>query len=537
MLERVLTPELTVPRLLVEQAERLGDKAYVRYDADTLTYAGLVRTSEAASSRLARDFGFVPGTAAAIFLPNGRPFMLSWFASLFAGMIDVPISHEFKKAGLLFGLKNSEAKVIFTDADGIAALLDAEVFDQLNAFELIVATDDTDLDELNRNLQSLVAPPRTVSLAELISEGPHLRIWHEVPGTAIASTRYTSGTTGLPKGIMHSHLHMLSKAKTHNEMMGYQEHDLIYSPFPLHHSMSSNNGAMGTLLAGGSMVGVKRFSASNYWSGIREAGATLAHILDPLVPLLLKQPPDSRDSDHACRLLWAAWPNGQFEERFGTTILRIYALAEIGLISARKQKSADGSRATGPVRPEMEVRVVDENDTALDAPARGEIIIRPREPNRVMIGYRGNLEATMQVFRNLWFHTNDEGYFDEQGELHFLGRVGESIRRRGVNISAEMIELEIRRHSAVLECAVVGVPSEFGEQEIQAFVNWVQAPPDEHAAFSELSAFLLDRMPRQYVPRYFAAVASLPKTNTGKTQKRLLRPFDAGRWDREAPAR
>ena len=537
MLDMLLSPNTTVPRLLVTRAQRLGDKPFVRYDGVTLGYAGLVRTSEAASTRLVSDHGFAPGTAAALYLPNGEAFVLSWFASLFAGLVDVPISHELKKAGLLYGLQNSEARIVFTDASGLAALMDREVVAQLNAIDLIVVTDGSDLRDIDASLRSLQAPPRTTSLAELTSDGRHTHPWETLAGTAVASVRYTSGTTGLPKGIVHSHLHMLNKATTHNRIMGYDENDVIYSPFPLHHSMSSNNGMMGTLLAGGTMVGVKRFSASSYWSGIREAGATIGHVLDPLVALLLKQPPNEQDAIHNCRMLWAAWPNAAFEERFRTTLLRIYALAEIGVISCRKEKSLDASRATGPILPEMEARIVDQNDAPVDAGARGEIVIRPREANRVMLGYRGNLAATMQAFRNLWFHTNDEGYFDEAGELNFLGRVGDSIRRRGVNISSEQIELEIRRRANVLECAVVGVPSEFGEEEIQAYVTWAEQQEDEVAAFRQLASFLMERMPRQYVPRYFAGVLAMPKTNTGKIQKHLLRSVEpTSRWDREASA-
>ncbi len=538
MREQPLDPRMTVPRLLVQRAEHLGNKPFVRYEDAQLGYADLVQSSEAAAARLAGEFKFEPGTAAAIFLPNGGAFMHCWFASLFAGLVDIPLNHEFKKTGLLFGLQNSQARVVFTDAQGLDALCDAEVIDQLNAIDLIVATDVSDFQPLRQALAGLHKPPHCMSLAELISDGPHLHPWDKLPGTALASVRYTSGTTGLPKGIMHSHLHMLNKARSHNAIMSFTESDLIYSPFPLHHSMSSNNGVMGTLMAGASMVGVRRFSASNYWSDIRANGASLAHILDPMVPLLMKQPLQADEARHRCRMLWAAWPNEAFEERFQTTLLRIYALAEVGVVSSRWQKSPDGSRAAGAVQPEQEVRVVDENDAPLPVGERGEIIIRPREPNRVMMGYRGNLPATMQAFRNLWLHTGDEGFFDEAGELNFLGRVGDSIRRRGVNISSEQIEMEIRRHPSVLECAVVGVPSEFGEEDIQAFVVWQEPPADPTTAFVDLANFLQARLPRQYVPRYFATLTAFDKTQTGKIQKRALRGLNVPeRWDREAAAR
>ena len=537
MYRRIFGDHDTVPSFLVAAAARLGDKPLLRFARTeySISYRAMVGAAEQASTRLRRSYRIDAGAVAAIFVPNGPGFVQAWFACLFAGVVDIPINHEFRKAALLYGLATADARVIFTNNEGFAALLDAEVIGYLARVRLIVIDDVADTGELRRHLAHLAAPPALVSLAELCSEGPQERLWEPLLGSSLASIRYTSGTTGLAKGVMQSHLHMLNKSSVHNEFLDLTEADTLYSPFPLHHNLASINGLLGVLQAGATMVSATRFSAGSYWDDIHACRATLGHILDPLLTLLLKQRPRDDDRAHACRLLWTAWPNSEFEARFGTRLLHTFAIGEVGAISYRISNQENGSRAAGVPIPEMEVRIVDALDRPLSVGTAGEITVRPREPHRVMLGYIGNLPATMRAFRNLWFHTGDEGLIDASGELHFIGRRGDTIRRRGVNISPEQIEGELNRYDNVLESAVIGVPSELGEDDIHAVVKWRTAPPDGMAALRELEAFLLGRLPRQYVPRYFEIIDELPKTNTGKTQKNVLRerqPMPPC-WDRE----
>jgi len=534
MYSHELNSNMSLPRLLAKQVERFGDKTFIRYNNKSIGYEKLMMLSMIASTRLRLDFGISTGTACALILPNGIDFIQCWFASLFAGLTDVPINHDLKKTSLLFGLQNAEAKVIFCEKEGLASLLNEQVHEYLKFVKLIVIIDSKTLDDLQDQTKSLPIAPKIIYLSELFSGSYSQNIWEEIDGTALASIRYTSGTTGLPKGIMHSHLHMINKATSWNEIMEYGKGDVLYSPFPLHHSLASNNGVIATLLSGGTMAGVARFSASGYWDDIRQEKATIGHILDPMVPMLLKQPENIKDTEHNCRMLWTAWPNNSFERRFRTKLLPIYAMAEIGVIAYTKRKEQDNSRNCGKVVPEMQVKIVDTSDRFLPEGEQGEIVIRPQIPHRIMLGYRGNLDATMRAFHNLWYHTGDEGFINNQGELHFLGRLGDGIRRRGVNISSEQVEFEILQNPKVLECAVIGVPADLGEHDILAFIVWLQVPLDEQLALKELSDFIFERLPKQYAPRFLQGIEILPRTNTGKLQKRLL-PLTTSerRWDRE----
>lgn len=527
-----------MPRLLAERAQEFGDKPYVRFmhEADqTVTYGSLFTEAEHAGSRLRAEFKLKPGTVTALLLPNGRDFVRCWATSLFAGLVDVAINYEFKKTTLLFGLSTVGAEVVFTDASGIDRLLDPDLHDYLPTLKAVVLVGSSDADEAHRRLAEHGGSAPVIPLEELLQPGPKRRFWEGVESFSLASIRYTSGTTGNAKGIMYSHIFMLNRTAVHNEVFTLQHEDTLYSPFPMYHALSGVMATVGTLVEGTTMVSSRRFSASSFWPDIRAVDASLAHILFPLIPMLLKQPPGPEDRQHRVRYLYTAWPHREFEERFNTKLIQVFAQSEVGVIAYRRGGSEEMGRNVGKPLPEMNVQIVDDADRPLPTGTPGEIVIRPAIPHRVMLGYYNNFTATARAFRNIWHHTGDQGILDENGELHFLGRLGDTIRRRGVNISADQIDEEIVRHPDILECAVIGVPSELGEEDIKACIVWRNKPADTDKAIAGLIAFMESRLPRQYVPRYVELADSLPRTNTGKFRKVELKNRTATGpvWDRE----
>lgn len=531
----------TVPRTIVDQAERLGSKPFILFARQTVnpvTYGELATVGSAAGSRLAADHKIALGTVGAILLPNGRDFITAWSGYLFAGIVDVPINYEFKKTTLLNALSTVDARLVITDADGFDRLMDVEVTPYLQRLLLIVIAGPFDEQAVRDRLGSIGCHVRVTSLAELCEPGPKTPAWEQVDGMSLSSIRFTSGTTGPPKGIMFCHLHLLARSMATNHAMTYQPDDVLYSPLPLYHGLAGIMGAIGTMQIGGTMVSASRFSASHYWPDARDYKATLGHIVYSLVPILLKQPESSADRDHSVRYLNSAWPNKEFEERFNTTLLQIYAQGEVGIITYRHGGAGEGSRNVGRPLPEIELQIVDVLDRPLPVGEAGEIVVRPRNPQNIMLGYYNDLKATTRAFRNLWHHTGDAGFMTAEGELHFLGRIGDTIRRRGVNISSEQIDEEIMRYSDVLECGTIGVPSSLGEEDIHTCIVWRKLPDDENLAIQDLIRFLADRLPRQYIPRYIEPIESLPRTGNGKIRKIELssRAFYERRFDRETGA-
>lgn len=529
----------TVPNALVAQAQRVGDKTLIAFEpsGERVGYRSLADAAEAGSTRLADAHGFGPGIVAALYLPNRLDFIVAWFTSLFAGCVDVPVNHEYRKATLRHALEVANAGIVFTDAEGLRNLADPEIMPARAALALAVLCGDGDPEP--DLIRALGAHVRTTTLRELTAPGRHNGAWRSLKASALASIRFTSGTTGKAKGIMHSHLHMLGKAMRINRVVEATEADVLYSPFPLHHNLSSINGLLGMLQLGATMVSATRFSASRYWPAIRECGATLGHILGPMVPMLLAQPPSPDDRSHSVRYLWTAHGSREFVERFGAQPVQSYALSEVGVIAYRRDGGDEGSRANGVPLPEFDVRIVDELDREVPAGTWGQIVIRPRHPHRMLLGYLGDLQATLRAFRNLWYHTGDAGFLAPDGQLHFTGRLGDTVRRRGVNISSEQVESEVLGHTAVAACAVVGVPSVLGDEELHALIVLHADTGDAEAMLADIVRVLQERLPRDYVPRYFELAPDLPRTTTGKISRSKLRAcLNRGPvWDRETNRR
>jgi crotonobetaine/carnitine-CoA ligase len=258
-----------------------------------------------------------------------------------------------------------------------------------------------------------------------------------------------------------------------------------------------------------------------------------------MIPILLNQPPTPRDKDHPLEMFYMGKSSldAPMRERFGVRSVETYTSTEAGIPTA----SPYGQWRLGSCGTVNEKRftaaVVDELDRELPPGQAGELVLRPKQPYVITTGYYGAPEATAQCFRNMWFHTGDRVWRDEDGYFYFLDRMKDSIRRRGENISAFDLECEVNLHPAVLESAAIGVPSELEDEDVKLAVV---LRPGAKLTEPELAAFCAEQLPRFMIPRYIEFVDALPRTPTDKVAKyRLRAEGDHGitptTWDREAP--
>jgi crotonobetaine/carnitine-CoA ligase len=187
----------------------------------------------------------------------------------------------------------------------------------------------------------------------------------------------------------------------------------------------------------------------------------------------------------------------------------------------------------GRTLPGFRARVVDDGDLPLPDGTPGELVVRAEEPFAFALGYHGRPEATVEAWRNLWFHTGDRVVRDADGWFTFLDRKKDSIRRRGENISSWEVEQVMLAHPDVATAAAVPVPSELGEDEVMACVVARAGATIDPA---ELISFCEPRMAKFAVPRYVQVLDELPMTPNGKIQKIVLRErgVTEATWDREA---
>jgi crotonobetaine/carnitine-CoA ligase len=276
----------------------------------------------------------------------------------------------------------------------------------------------------------------------------------------------------------------------------------------------------------------ERFSTSAFWDDVRRFGATATILIGTTAAFIGNLPSREDDADNPLRYVQMAPlpPDPQrWRTRFGIEVTSSYNMTEISS-SIWTQGETPNGRTCGRVRDGYSCRIVDEHDQELPDGTPGELVVRAEEPWVLMAGYHRRPEATAAAWRNLWFHTGDLAVRDGDGWFYYLDRLTDSIRHRGENISSIEVEVEVNAFPGIVESAVVGVPSELGEDEVK-----VAVVIEDGIAFvpSDLIDFLRARLPGFMLPRYVAVVDSLPRTPTEKIRKQEIRSADlALAWDR-----
>ncbi|MGH9286499.1 MAG: AMP-binding protein, partial [Acidimicrobiales bacterium] len=326
----------------------------------------------------------------------------------------------------------------------------------------------------------------------------------------------TSGTTGRSKLVMQTHRAYVMAGEGFPFWLGLGPEDRLLTSLPLFHINAPAYSVLGSVAAGASLVLLPRFSASAFLDSARRLGATQFNAIGAMVEILMRQPEQPSDRDHAIRLCYtgpapAKERHLEIERRFGFEVTSGYALSETpyGLIwprGSRPYATLGEPRQHPSLGVVNEARVTDEGELELRNPA-------------VMQGYFDMPEETAAVLVDGWLRTGDLVTANPDGTYTFVGRRKEVIRRRGENLSPAEVEAVLERHPSVEEAAVIGVPSELGEEEVKAFLVL-----SDRAGFDPLALadFARRHLAPFKVPRYVEVVAALPRTATGRVAKHEL---------------
>jgi len=498
--------------LLRSAAERHGARVFVECAGVSRTFIEADRAaSRAANGLLALGAG--PGAKVAIMAANSLAFVDAWLGAARAGAVAVPMNTDYKGDILRYQLAKADVTHIVIDPQFVERL--EAVSDGLPQLRHVVLT-------------APQAPlPRLLKGSMAVSTLPDVMCASDSdPGMGIAASdpvaiNFTSGTTGPSKGVLASHAHVIAFARDWIRATEFGDGQAIYSCMPLFHAVASWLGVVPAIISGGRIALAPRFSASGFWDEVRRARADVAHGIFSMVPILMKQPPRADDAEQPARRFYFAKVDPDFERRFNCRIVEVYGATETGIVTMTPPGEPRRAGSCGkPNGDTFEVMIANGRDEAVAAGGVGEILVRPRRPFAMFTAYYNNPEATVEAFRNLWFHTGDNARADADGFITFVDRKKDAIRRRGENISSFEVEAVLNRHPAVLECAVVASPSELGEDEVKAVVRLREGAG---ASADELWAFCEEHMPRFWVPRYVEFRRDLPKTPSQKIQKYLLR--------------
>jgi crotonobetaine/carnitine-CoA ligase len=460
--------------------------------------------------------GVRKGDRVATLAPNRVEIVELFHGLARAGAIQVPLNAYLKGAFLRHQLAQSRAKVLITDEAGRRAV--EPMLDELPDLETIIHLDAVAAP--NRSGRRIDVPYDVLSLA---GEVP--------PAVPIAaadtmSIVYTSGTTGLPKGCVLSHGYYCRSGQVNGDALQVTAEDVIFTALPLFHAGGRLITLMGPLYHGIPVQLETSFSASRYFARAAETGATIAIGVGAMGAALLATPPGSHDKDHALRTMMVApmSPTAQraFRERFGIEPWTdVYGQTECMPITATPVSSPRRDQAgCGISVPDLELALLDEDDSPVADGAVGEICLRPDTPFAMFDGYWDQPADTLDAFRQLWYHTGDYGRRLPSGALAFVDRKKDALRRRGENISSIELEAAIDGHPDIVESAILAVPSDLVEDDIRACIvtreGAILGP-------EPLFRYLKDNLPYYALPRYVEIVDDLPRNAVGRVMKHVLR--------------
>ncbi|WP_326537412.1 ATP-dependent acyl-CoA ligase [Pseudorhodoferax sp.] len=507
----------TLPAILERQCRRFPDRTLLVAGDTRWTYADALRTAQAMGAVL-QAAGITAGDRVALMCGNRAEFLQTFLGCAWIGAVTVPINTASRGATLRHVLANSGARLLVAEAEGLAALRGLEDRGGL-ALQHVWRIDADD-----QGLGDMPFPAPGEALAPAAAVGP---------GDTLAIL-YTSGTTGLSKGVCCPHAQFYWWGRHTADLLGLADGEVLLTTLPLFHT-NAMNAFFQALLTGSALVVEKRFSASAFWSALVRHQATVTYVLGAMVPILLSKDATADDRAHRVRIALAPGVpprfHAQFSERFGMRLLDGYGSTESNFVIGLDAEQRPGSM--GRVVPGFEARVADAHDEAVPDGTPGELLLRAEQPFAFATGYFGMADKTVEAWRNLWFHTGDRVVRDADGFFTFLDRLKDAIRRRGENISSYEVEQVLLSHPAVAVAAVFPVKSEMAEDEVMAAI----VPRDGMALDPvDLVRFCEPRMAYFAVPRYLTFMSALPATENGKVQKFKLRErgITPQTWDREA---
>ena len=497
--------------LLTTRAAAEPERVYARFCGEPVTYAQIERRSAAFAAHL-RARGIVAGDRVAVMMRNSIATIAVVFGLARAGVAWVPVNAQQRGEGLRYLLTHSQPRLVVADAELAPQI--AEAMASEAELPLLAHAPGGELDAALSRQERFTEP----------APAPE----------AVFAIMYTSGTTGRPKGVIVSHRMLRLAAESVALLSDAKPDDVFFVWEPLYHIGGAQLLPL-PMIRGVTLAMVERFSASRFWDQVRAEGASHIHYLGGILQILLKQPPSPRDRDHGVRIAWGGgcpadiWP--QFRKRFGVDIRECYGMTEASSLTTCNLSGVVGS--VGTPMPWFTVRLEDAEGRPVPAGARGEIVIETSVPGAIFPGYLDNSEATAKALRPDGFHTGDLGSFDPQGNLYFHGRMTDSVRCRGENVSAWEVEHVAAEHEAVEDCAMIGVAADVGEQDIKLFVKpRAGASIDPQA----LSGWLGQRLAPYQNPRYIAVVDEFERTASQRIMKHRLSPRLDDCWDRAAMA-
>jgi len=443
-----------------------------------------------------QDLNIVPGDRVALVTPKKLPFLSAFLGAIYAGAIPLPLNPRFTREELRFYLTDSGARVVVAGEDQRALLRDL--------------------------IAELPQPPNLLADSDAIAPPPAAFREPMPKADDACLILYSSGTTGWPKGIVHSQANLASALKSLIDCWQMTDADAVVNMLPLFHIHGLVFATLATWLAGGCVRIEEAFDANAALQAIGQG--TIFMAVPPMYYRLLDEPGfrEAAKTWSGVRLFTCGSAPirpevlPELESILGKPVINRYGMTEAHVITSLPLAGPWPQGSVGLPLPGIELRITGEGGAEAKVDEVGSVLIRG--PN-LFREYWNNAEATQAAFASGWFDTGDLGSRDERGFLTLVGRKHDLIITSGYNVYPQVVERVLGECPGVRECAVFGVPDQQRGERVAAAVVASGLALDE----SRVRAWLADRLVHYQQPREYLFVNALPRNSLGKVLRRDLR--------------
>jgi len=479
------------------------------FEDKSYTYTDLCSLTRRLAAAL-QEQGVQPGDRVAFLLPNCLEIVLCYYACFKLGAIAVPLNVRFSAELLQYAINHSGARVLISDPNLYSQI--AKIRSSLSEVNQSYLT--------SRHLEFEGVRP----FAELLATTSDLKLGTS-PANRPAAIYYTSGTTGLPKAVIHTHASLAQATQNQIDQIVITSADTTLILFPICYLIGFGSQILPFHQVGATSVLLPQFESQAALAAIEKYKPTKTYGFPKLYHELTNCPDAGVYNVKSLNFCFSAGEaiavaiQRRFKQIFGVEITEGCGMTELQIYSmnppyAQKKVGSIGKPIAG-----MELSLIDESGRSISTPRQtGEMIVRG---GSMTAGYWRDTALTSQTIKDGWFHTGDLGYRDEQGFYWFVSRKSEIIKNEAGLISPIEVEGALYEHPAVTEAGAVGVPDEFGGEVPRAYVVIRQdtAPVSE----TQLIEFLRSRLPGYKVPTHITFTDNLPHGPTGKIDRKTLR--------------
>jgi acyl-CoA synthetase (AMP-forming)/AMP-acid ligase II len=500
-------PNVTITAHVLRKAAELADQVAIRDAAGTSSYT-YTELSNAIASLAGglKDRGVAPGKVVGLMAPNLPEYAVVFHGVAVAGAAVTTINPTYGAEEVMHQLKDAGASMLFT----------VPMFAE-TALKAIAGTDVTEVVIIGD------AVAGTTAMADVMGEPIE-----QVPVDSATHTvvlPYSSGTTGLPKGVMLSHRNLVANIEQCIHAIIYQDNEVALAALPFFHIYGMQVLMNGLISNGVATITMPRFDMVEALQAVQDLKITRFFAVPPIIIGLASAPiVDDYDMSSIRQVFSGAAPLGaelaaKAAARLGCEVVQGFGMTELSPVSHSTVEGEYRPGTSGVTVSNTQSRIVDP-DTGEDQPigGRGELWVRGPQ---VMTGYLNNPTATAETIdADGWLHTGDIAIIDEHGHMSIVDRMKELIKFKGFQVAPAELEALIITHPKVADVAVIGIADDEAGEVPKAFVT---TAPGHEITLEEIQALVSEHLVSYKQIKYLEVIAAIPKSAAGKILRKELR--------------